>query len=173
MPAEKDSVLPPLLNIHPTTKHVAQICLCRTLITSPFPTSSHLSPGLRPPSFFIPQISKASGLQGGGSKTCSPIASLGCFVNKPFRCCKPQCLRVWFAVHQMHKLCLVKEQQCSCRDFDQNTFNLWVDWREVALNFPFGLGCATDVDLHWGSLKFCIWRCIVASWIRISPYYIF
>ena len=38
-------------------------------------------------------------LWGGGLEICSPISSLGCFVNKTYLCCKHWHLSVWLAVH--------------------------------------------------------------------------
>ena len=61
-----------------------QVCLHRTPIISPFPSSNPLSLCHRPACFFSPQNSQAPHLSRGGSVTCSPVSLLGCLVNKLF-----------------------------------------------------------------------------------------
>lgn len=61
-------------------------------------TSSHFSPPrLRPPCFFIPEISQALHLQGGRFEVGSPVSSLGRCLIKPFLCHTPQALSIWCA----------------------------------------------------------------------------
>lgn len=72
-------------------KHVIQILLCGTWL-------SHLSPCLRPHSFFISEISQGPPLWGGRFEIYSPIFLLGCLVNELFLSSKLPCLSIWFAV---------------------------------------------------------------------------
>ena len=64
-----------------------------------FLTSIHLSPCLTTLPLYPINIPKPS-LGGGGFETCSAVSLLGCLVNKPFLCCKPQRLCVQFAASQ-------------------------------------------------------------------------
>ena len=79
-------------------------------------TSNHLSPPrLRPPCFFIPEISQAPHRPRDRFKVGSPVSSLGCRVNKPFLCCKPQPLSICCAARQANKPGSGTQEVCPSR----------------------------------------------------------